>query len=304
VQLLKARYETEMPDRSKKYETEWRNYVEMLAVPIKEIEGPPTFFLAYSPQVREKFRVLSLRARYDRAPAEYPQQPAMFDVADGEVVGVSPIVDDKPALSIRIEKQHVHSVAAATEGGSGKCVVVPVDDELSYFEISRGSCKAIAREKVDVQCVVVARRLIFPFPQGKPLATGARWTIPATSEWSLELPCEIVGCADVAGRETAKVAAERHLDNQELQQSIIRSMRREKELAQQQGGTGADVDADMKRLLKLAVEERQTREIHLSAYIDLKTALAFRQEYRVATHRLSASRSDTTLLAISQLFIG
>ena len=298
IRALKGRYNVNVPER---YETEWGKYVKMFDVPIREIEGPSTFTLDLTPQIGMKYRVNYFCASYGPRsyPARYPEPPFWYTVADGQVAVVSPIVDDRPALLISIQKQLTKGRVVHGDKLGGECVVVPKNGDLDYFDVGHGVPKRVPLGKVNLPCARVAAGLMFGYPKGKALAKGTKWTTPETSSFSIELPCEIVGFAEVARRETAKIVAERQLNNQEVQHYIRRSMQRVKKIEKERGSS-FDADAEMKSDLEEAIAEKSTRSFRVTGYVDLKTGLTVRHELSTTVHRPKATNSDQTMLSITQ----
>ena len=97
------------------------------------------------------------------------------------------------------------------------------------------------------------------------------------------IPCEIVGFEDVAGRGAARVSAERHLNNQEVQRHMALRSARLKKLEQDRA-SGYDADAALKRSLKYAREEEVTQDWHMYAFVNLNTGITLRQQLKVITH--------------------
>ncbi|HEY4761155.1 MAG TPA: hypothetical protein VIH42_11295, partial [Thermoguttaceae bacterium] len=297
---------TVKPPRGK-FEKEWASIVKMLDVPIKEIDGPSTFTLDYHPKIGDKFRVISLYAGYDENsyPAEYPELPEHYYISNGQLTQISPIINDRPALLISVEKQTVRARNYHDEHPGGEYVIIPRkdNDELEFFEVGQGVYKKISRAKVNIPCILLAMGLTFQYPKGKPLERGMKWTIPETSHYNVELPCEIVGFAQVVGRETVKIKAERHLNNQEVQHFITYQMQQVKKIEKERG-SNYDADAAMKREVKEAIEEEETRAWKVTCYVDLESGITVRQEFNIMTHSPKVPKKDTTSLFITQVLEG
>jgi len=289
---------TVKPPRGK-FQKEWADMVKTLDVPIKEIDGPSTFTLDFRPQVGMKFRAISLDAIYeeDSYLAEYPQLPEFYIISNGQVKAISPIVGNKPALLVTAEKQTVRARNYFKEEPGGECVVVPKKDNdgVDYYEAGHGAPKKIPIEKVNRACMNLGSSLAFNYPIGKTLAKGMKWTIPRTANNSQELPCEIVGFAEVAGRETAKMMVERHLNNQEIQDRINGYIQQEKEEKQR---------TSWKTYLERIIKEERTEIIYITSYVDLKTGLNVRYEWKYMTHIPKEPKKDSTYIIISQVLEG
>jgi len=292
---LKSRYEVK-PLRPK-FQKAWANVIKMFDVPIKEHSGPATFTLNYKPHIGAKFRVISLYTFYNERsyPAEYPQAPQIYTFTNGQVTVISPIVKDMPALLIRADNQtrngrDYHSVELG-----GECVVEPRkdSDEIDYFEAGHGTPQKIPTEKVNFACMDLASGLMSYYPKGKALTKGMKWSVPKTSDYPFEdQPYEIVGFTNVAGIETIKIVYEGQWSNPEIQDRLNWRIKQAKE---------ENDRTRLKQFLKSIIEDEQTRVSHSAAYIDLKTGLNVRQEWRMTVHKPKAPKTDQISIGISQV---
>jgi hypothetical protein len=308
LHVLKGRYNASLPVGE--YATGWENHVKMFDIPTTEIEGPATFTLNYRPQVGTKYRAQSLKVAYGRYtyPAVYPQPPLVYSITDGWVSVLPPIVDDLPALSIKTPNQLTQSRRHHKVKPGGEYVTVPrlMDgfvDGLEYFRISQDVPSRLTLGKVSESCADIGAGLTFDYPRGKPLARGTKWTVPDTSEYCVELPCEVVGFVDIAGRKTAKIFAERHLNNQEYYHYLARVMSIEKIIVKERGA-GYDVDAFIPEKLKQVKDEECTLTLQFVSYIDLETGLAVRKERKELVQRPKNTSLNQTDMLIGQLLQG
>jgi hypothetical protein len=293
------------------YEKEWEERVKLLDVPIKKIEGPPAFTLDFAPPRGMQFRVVSLSANYYRVDprierAEYPQPPISYTFNDGRVTVVAPVKDNRPALLVRAQKR-VFDVVRRRDGvrireekPGGECVLVPRADGFDYFELDHGVAKKVLAGKINIAARVCAGFASRPeyIPQDKPLTAGMRWRIPEKLR-GVELPCEIAGFADVGGRETVKIVAEKHLNNQEYQHFGVWELQREKE--DDVAPKGFDYEARTKERLKLAIEKKTTMALRFVYYIDRQTGITVRSEKTWLIHYPKTPHQDQALMLISQV---
>jgi hypothetical protein len=147
IRALKGRYDVEPPEDT--YVTDWQKCVNMLDVPIKNIDGPSTFALDCRPKVGAAFDVISVSATYprDAQELEYPQLPFQYTFVKGRVTVQPPIGNAKPSLLVRTENR-----ARATRGGreelpGAECTVVPTNGGVEFFESGRSNPKRLPPEK-------------------------------------------------------------------------------------------------------------------------------------------------------------
>jgi hypothetical protein len=295
------------PSAGNAYEKEWQKRVKMFDVPIKKIEGPATFTLDFAPHVGTKFRLISLSAHYTGHRAEYPQPPSMYFFTEGRVTVIAPVEDHRPTMLIRAEKHVIESPRRHVEEPCGECVLAPRPDSIEYwndyFELGHGAPKKVLAGKVNAAaraCSVFAMRPRY-IPQEKALAMGMKWLLPEKAHGA-ELPCQIVGFVEVAGKQTVEIVAEKHLNNQEYQRWATWELRQEKEgdIAPK----GYDYDAKTKLRVKGIIEDEMTLAIRHVYYIDRKTGITVRRENRWAVSYPKAPRKDATVTLISQVLEG
>lgn len=275
LRALKGRYNTDVTNEGKPL-MEWGKYVKLLDVPIKQIDGPAKFMLDYKLQVGMKYRIIHLVPSYAECPtvAKYPEQPSLFIATNGSVVVGPPIVDDRPALQIIADKRKSYLHGAFHEFPGGECIAVP-NGAIEYFRSRHGLPKRLRIDEVGMACKLLASSIILNYPKGKMLRVGTDWTIPESDSCSIDLPCKIVGFADVAGIETAKVIGERSLNSDEYRKSIIRAV----ELLEKQR-VGDNIVKTMKSRVEQIANEERAIEHHIACYVDLKTGLVVRSENR------------------------
>ena len=277
-----------------KYVTEWENYVKLFDVPLKEVDGPSSFTLRYGLPSGMKSRVILLDASYygdDSGSRTYPAPPSCYTFTNGQVAAVSPIVDDRPALLISADAQVVRGRSYGEKELGGKCILVPDNGDLDFFDNADGAPQRLPLARVSPACVGLGTGITFSYPKDEPLAKGMKWTVPETSRFNFDLPCEIAGFAEVAGRETVKILAERTLSNQDVQRLIARRMR------------GAKNEARESRV-KEAIAENTTMAYHFTLYADLKTGVVMRQEVSLTVTRLGRASDLVAEHAISQVLDG
>jgi hypothetical protein len=240
LRSLKGRYNITVPHDNKEYVTDWGKYVKMVDVGIKEIEGPATFTLNYQPQIGTGFRVVGIRASYsDAESAKYPQPPRCYTFAEGSAAVIPAVMNDSPALLISTDKQGAQGRTFGEKRTAGKYILVPRRGGVDYFQVDRGAPQRVPSASVAIACAELGSLLWFDYPQQKTLSEGFKWITSRTSDNALELACEVVGFAEVAGRQAAKISA---------------------------GPTKA--------------LDEMGATYHIVCYVDLKTGLPVRQEWR------------------------
>lgn len=295
LQTLKSWYPA-LPDDRRKYVADWERNLKLVDVPIKEMDGPSTFVLDYKPQVDMKFRAACLYASYEQE--DYPKPPNFHSIADGQLTVRSPIVGDRSALLVASrEDQTFFTTRESKKKPTGECFVVPkiVDglfDGFSYYAIDDTS-KELLPADVNSSCCILANAVMFNYPPGRTLVKGAKWTVPENLSHSVELPCEVVGFAEIAGRKTAKVFAEQRLDDKQYQHYVVRSWQVVKEL-----GYGG-MDAQLRDDLNEAVRYKLAFDIRVTFFVDLSLGICIRNE---AVTNLYGRSYDRTVVQVSQVF--
>jgi hypothetical protein len=307
ISALKGSYKANSPVGGR-YEKEWESVVKMLSIPIQETSGPETFTLDYMPQTGTEFRMIAINASYGVRPnpEEYPAAPLSFETTAGKVALISAIEDSKPTLSIKADNTITKAkyLTRPEEQTGGECIAVLKDDSIdgmNLFKMIRGAPKKLSLSEVNYGCLMIARGLKCNYPMGKALAKGVKWIIPETSDNCVELPCKIVGFAKVAGRDTAKIQAERQLTNsQDIERYLTLLMKRNIELEKAQN-SNFDVEAFMKRNIKQAIKDEWTQSFLIIAYIDLQTGIPIRQQSKTVTYLHKGKKKDTSGISITQL---
>jgi hypothetical protein len=300
ISALKGRYKANLPVGGR-YEKEWESVVKTFDLPIKEISGPETFTLDYKPQVGTKSRVVSLDASYETVSDSliYPQPPHHYYLSEGSISSISPIIDSLPAILIKAEKMISSDRTLHKDKRGCESILVPTKGEIAFYEREGGVPKMIPLAKVNSSCYNLGTSIIFYYPIEKTLAIGSKWTTPITIVRSVELPCEIVGFNMIAGRETVKMVADKHLNNQEVQQYTKLQFQQIQEIDKQRGNK-YNIDQELKANLQKVVAEKTTMAFSVIAYVDIKTGLVIRQENKCATHSLKVA-SNQTSISISQV---
>jgi len=297
LHTLKGRYRVAMPDRRKEYTAEWSKYVKALDLSVEDIDGPSTFTLDCKPTVGTKFQVLSITAMYHRSgyPLKYPEAPGMYLIYDGEVEVVPPIVEKRPALSITATGL-VKTPDSRESIPPGKCIFVPRNGgEEGFFEVDNGAPRKLSASKINSACAEIGGVIKFDYPKDTVLTKGAHWVIPATSGLGLELACEVVGFAKIIGRNTAKIAAERYLNNQDVQQFVVSNTERAKTL-QENRDNDLQLDQHMKEELDQVISEKSTRTYQFAAYVDLQTGITLREEISTEVRRPQVDEVDRDVI--------
>lgn len=302
IHALRGRYQADVP--LGEYGTEWAKQVKMTDVPIREADGPSPFTLDCTPQVGEAFRVVSLSASYDEHtyPAKYPQTPYWYTVTNGHVAAVSPIVDAKPALAIDAGPHVTRSQMHSAEEPGGKCILVPSHDGNDYFVMRHEKPEPVKESGLGFARATIAKSLTFNYPRGESLAIGQSWTIPESGGFGFAVPCVVDRFSQVAGRETAKVMASRELSNEEVRQAVVNQTDELTQVMSETRGPGFDATSAVKSYLDQIVEDERTQALRITAYLDLKTGIAVRQEHAMTTHFPKEHRRDQTHIAVVQMF--
>jgi hypothetical protein len=311
ISSLKSRYKNNLSqsrkDKKEKikvvFNQDWGYLTKALNVPITEIDGPKKFTLNYNLENNLKFNVLSLQATYNKLshPAVYPQPPYLYTIVFGEMYSISPIVNNKPALFVKANNYFSKSVDAAFVNKVGECIIVPGNDNLLFFEMANGVPKEIPMAKVNVSCLPLAEVLDDAYPTGKELTKGMKWVIPETSTYYVELPFSIVGFAEVAGRQTVKMSAERHLNNQKVQEYMTKEIQAGGKFEKERGNT-VDVDKEVQRSIQRVIKGGTTMDFAITKYVDLTTGIVIRYENKVISTAPKIPENGHTAMIIHQLF--
>jgi hypothetical protein len=280
-----------------KFEREWADIVKIFDLPIKEIDGPTSFTLDYKPQVGTKYRVISLLAGYggNAHLAEYPQLPEIYFITTGQITGMSQTIENRQPILVNAEKHKTRRKDYFKEEPGAICMVVPRKDSngMDYFEVAQGAPKKIPFKKVNSACMDLASGLAIDYPKRKELVKGMKWKIPRTSDSYYEYPCEIIGFAEVAGKETVKITIEKNLSNQDMLEWISWGIQQEKEEKERES---------WKEYQKIVVKEEQTRAIQIISYVDMKMGLNVRYEWKSTTRAAKEPEKDTNTIRITQMF--
>ncbi|MGO8751785.1 MAG: hypothetical protein ACLQNE_38070 [Thermoguttaceae bacterium] len=298
LRAMRRRYHAILP--ANRFASEWEQYVKMLDVPIADCDGPSRFTLDFRPPVGARFNAMWLEGTYFGRTelAEYPQAPVGYDFSQGYVAVQEPFEGTVASLLLHLDRRVEVSCLRREEKPGAECVVVPGEGAtLEFFQAGRASPKRLPVEEVCPPCHTLGCATTFDYPKGDPLGIGAKWTIPESSVYCTDLPCEAVGFARVGGFTTVKIVAERHLHGQDLQACIVRTMRS----APLPKGRGAgDLDAAIKTAVKRATEQDMTLTIRVVRYIDIKTGIAARLQFLMKTRR-GNREAPTDSMVISQL---
>ena len=214
---------------------------------------------------------------------------------------IPPVVDDEPAVKILVAKEvSTNPIGRRSETTGGQCLFVSTNGDMDFFEIDQGTPKKISPVQLADACVKFASAFKFYYHSATSYSKGMKWIIPETSRYCMTLPCEIIGFAKVAGTDTVKVLAERHLDNRELQHYIAYEKQQVKEMEIQQHRSGDAVDKVMKDLLRRTIEEARTKSIQIITYVDLQTGITVRQESTTTLHKHKPTPIVLTNLTVFQ----
>jgi hypothetical protein len=281
------------------YEKEWDKRVKLFNVPIKKTDGPATFALDFAPPVGTRFRMISLVATYP-ARGHFPQLPHVYMVADGRITVIAPVEDNRPAVLIRAQEKVFESPRHHEEKPCGTFVLVPRPDGFDCFDLDHGAPKKVLPGKVNAAALACSGFATRPryIPNEKSFAVGIKWLLPEKSHGA-EVPCEIVGFAEVAGRETVKIVAEKHLTNQEFQHFITWEHQQEKEA--EIGPKGFDYDAATKQSVKRIAEKEMTMALRFVYYVDRKTGITVRCEKQWTYYYAKGTRENQNQTLISQV---
>lgn len=343
VYVLRSRYETELPDgvwkevplpqglvvgKNPDFGKEWKRDLTLVNIPTKEISGPSTFKLNYKPEVGAKYRLVFLNAAYSKQvdPAKFPERPTFYNFVEGMITAVPPLVDDKPALSI--SKAKIASNSSMIKGGEASgdnCVVVMQNGSLDFYEIEQGGPQKVPRAKVGPACSVLGSQLALDYPKEKPLSLGTKWTLSSTAlETGLEaseridLNCEVVGFAEVAGRKTVKMQAEKHLTAQAYAGAVAAAGGSgPQEVTIRSGAAKGPNGTEIAKVERLVSDEGEStgradqilrdgisKEIHLVTYVDLTTGVPVRRELTQTLNNSKHPNRSLTTYTFSQVLEG
>lgn len=295
LRALKGRYQTELPQGEKQqyqkdpdYEKDWNRFLEMVDVPIQNIDDLSTITLDLRPQIGTRYRVISVLATYWKrfSPAEFPSSPLWYSVCDGQATIIPPIVDTEPAILVSAErsftKNHLNERSdCCKDNPVGECVFVPTDNGVDYFKADRGTYSKIPVNGVNIACADLGKAILFGYPQESPLAKGAKWTMPGISGYYVRLPSAVVGFANVAGKRAVKILATGDIDDAESE--YYRQHRYVSVLMQHMPGN-------------TLLEEPERRPFQVVAYVDLETGITLRQECKLSPGPKAGSIGQTSYL--------
>jgi hypothetical protein len=285
----------------KRYEKDWESVVKLLDLPIKDTDGPPNVTLDYRPQVGTKSRVINIYGVYNEFNnvIGYPKSPDFYEIADGIITGISPILDSLPTLLINASNNFTNSRAFHKKEPNGEYMLVLNNDDYVFYERGKSNPKMLPLGKVDLSCALIGDAITFYYPKRKDLNIGMEWTIPETYRYCVQLGCKMVGFADIAGRKTVKMIAERQLNNQEVQHYITSVIQQEKQI-EKDAGRSFNADQKMKSRIQEAIKRNKTMAFQISSYIDLQTGIVRRQESKI-TSNFHNPDSNQMSVSISQI---
>jgi hypothetical protein len=285
LHALRGRFGNGLPHS--KYLSEWEECVKQLDVRITELSGPARVAINCRPTFGDRFRVVCVKASYWQTPhpVEFPELPFFYSKACGAVVVLPSIVHSRPAFSINAEDL-VTKFGDNRKGRlkpGGECIVVPNNGIREYFARPNGVAKKLRWPEVNEACIEVASGITFPYPEAKPLSKGTKWAIPESSDFAVELPCEVIGFAEVAGRKAVKVSARRDLSNSDVQRNVKNNLRAQTKTENKQVGA-AITEKEIDNQIRVIAGENVTVEVQLESYLDLESGICLRQEMRMKTH--------------------
>lgn len=267
------------------YAEEWNHYVNTVNVSIKAIGGPSSPTLRFKPQAGFDFQVLSVSASYDyrNGNAEYPLPPTSYNVMNGRVTSIEPIKDGRLALLIRTEYAISKSQHHRQELPNGECIVVPYNGTRDYYELVQSTPQRREKSQVNIPCALLGGRLTFRYPEGTTVARGTKWINPKKADADGGLSCEVVDFAEVAGRQTIKIVAEKQ-SSYEPALALV-AVDATQQHSQEQ------LDKRMKQLSEEAKKDRASEKaletVHVTAYVDLATGITLRQESTITDQGLT-----------------
>ena len=341
IRALRERYDVELPEseweevplppgmvvgENPDYGNEWKRDLRTVNIPVKAISGPSTYTLNYKPEVGSNNRLVLFNAAYSEQgmhPTTFPELPTFYVFVDGLITAVPPIVDDKPTLSI--SEAMIATKSRMVNGGesSGSCIVVMDNATFDYYQIEQGSPRKVSKAKVSPACSVVGSQLAFDYPKGKPLSRGAKWTLTNTAlknglviSDKIDLNCEVVGFAEVAGRQTVKMQAEKRLTSQAYADVVAATGGTGPEEAALRSSVAEDSEQKIAKVQRLVngkgessraeqiLREGISKKIHLVSYVDLKTGVPARRELTQALHNSKHPDRDMMTYTFSQVLEG
>jgi hypothetical protein len=251
------------------YAKEWDHGRHKVDVSIKTISGPTSLKLGFKPHADFDLPVIAVCASYDQktsGAASYPQPPAWYNVTAGRATSTDAIEDGKLAIRICTEQMATKSRFHRQEMAGGECAIVPYRFTRDYFQVLGGTPKKVPRSEVNIPCALVASWLTFRYPTEELLAPGTKWINPNNSDSSDgNLSCEVVGFAEVGGRQTVKI-------------------RGEKQVSYKPVVTVGRIDASGKYSQQPSHEEGTTQAVETVrkvAYVDLLAGITLRQEITI-----------------------
>lgn len=301
LRALKGRYEVDVPEggnpvsieenyyknvRPPKYEKkdvaaygeEWRHDRHMVDVSIENIQDPLSVNLKFKRETGFDFNVFSITANYITKlakGAKYPQPPSWYSVMNGRVTSVDPVEDSKLALLLRAGQMLTKSQYFQRELPGGECILVPDHFSRDYYEMVQNVPKKLGIASLNIPCSDLGAWLTFRYPTGTVVAKGTKWMNPEIAEtYDGGMSCEVIGFAEVAGRQAVKIRAER--------QQICQSARVAIAMGSKKNCSHKQLEERAKQHLDKAKQEEPAESLgtfQIVAYVDLASGITLRQEY-------------------------
>jgi len=278
LKALKGKYAKGIPDGAKKYDAKfkkgWAECLQQIALPSEQIEGPSSFTLRLNVPEERAYDVLVLRCDFPEGSTVESLDPAVFPIWFGRVHAQmrAKRVGRKDTFGLSAKADLYEMLAQycdpaellrqqGMDTSTGEYVFVPKGNCIGEVILSDGTTRAFPGGDLPPCCALLSSALWSYFPDKMRLKAGAKWEVPAGVFVEHALPCQVVGFARVAGKDTAVISCE-------VEQPEFRS-------------SSACVvvvgDGKNTRIIK---GTKSTDSLRMKAYLDLNTGLPVRQELR------------------------
>jgi len=279
----------------------WEDCMKQIAIPSQEIKGPSPFCLKLNVPEGKAYDVFVLNCQFWEGGNVESLDPAVFPLVFSRAHGIMQAKrlagKESLVLSTKADlfevRAQLFDPAKGIDTSTGEYVFVPNGNLFGEVILSDGSTRAFPDRDLPPCCALLAAALWFYFPDTAHLQVGAKWEIPAGIVAEYARPCEVVGFAHMAGKDTVVISC--HVEQQRFRSSKQHVV--------------VIGEAEMKKgsihvTAPKVVEGTKWRDtFHLTAHLDLETGLPVRQEVRqrVELQMPDSSVSSTMEFHVSRI---
>jgi hypothetical protein len=283
----------------RKFVTAWADCVKQIAIPSQVIKGPSSFSLKLNVPEGKAYDVFVFNCQFAEWQTVESLGPAVLPLCvsrgHGMLQAKRVAGQDSPMLSTKADlfETLARDFDAGTniDTSTGEYVFVPRGNRIGEVILSDGSTRAFPDEDLPPCLALLGTALWSYFPGTAHLEVGAKWEIPA---WEIPAsmgaayawPCEVVGFARMAGKDTAVISC--HVEQQEFQGS---------RLFEVAVGTSDGKTTKVEKVEKTKCKCRDT--FHLTAHLDLESGLPVRQEWRLRVEYQTADSGVHSMLGFN-----